>query len=448
MELDLSNVLVVGAVRSGIAACRYLLKKNYKVSVYDRKKSEELPAELTELADNGADLLLGKENTELQDFTLIVISPGVPLTIDLVKDARKLHIPVISEIELAWHFNKADIIAVTGTNGKTTTTTLIGEIMQTEYNGCVAGNIGNALIGEIDNYNAGDVLTVEVSSFQLETVADFRPKVAVFLNLTPDHLNRHGSMENYRQAKSNIFRRQTSEDYTIMNYDDETVRALADICPGRVVFFSHRCYLQEGVFVKNNNIEYILAERNGIICSLPELTLPGNHNLENILAAVAAALIMGISPDNIRHVLSTFKGVAHRLEFVAKIDEVTYVNDSKGTNPDAAIKALDSYQQPIVLIAGGQNKGNDFKQFAQMIQKKCRCVVLFGETAEEIRNDLLEIGYNCVIMTKDLIEAVQRAKYAAHAGDVVLLSPACASWDMFKNYEERGELFKTQVLKN
>ncbi|NYE58786.1 UDP-N-acetylmuramoyl-L-alanine--D-glutamate ligase [Carboxydothermus ferrireducens] len=438
------RILVVGAGKSGRAAAAFLIKRGAKVVLTDKKMSLPVDEELKKLAEEGVELVLGGYPL-VKDWELLVVSPGVPLTEEPIVYSLKEGIPVLGEIELAYKELKAPIIAVTGTNGKTTTTSWIGEVLKIAgFKTLIAGNIGYPLIEAVEE--EWDAVSLEVSSFQLETIKSFKPKVAVLLNLTPDHLDRHKTLEGYLEAKARIFINQDRTDITVLNYDDPRIRSLGRKTPGRVFYFSQKEELEEGVFVKKGKIVVRSLEVEEEIIDIKNLPLPGPHNLENALATVAACWSFGVSGKNIEKGLRNFQGVAHRLEKVAEINGVLYVNDSKGTNPDSTIKALNSYERPIVLIAGGRNKGNSFGELAREIREKVRFTVLVGECREELKEALEMVGYDKYVIAESFEDAVKKAKELARPGDVVLLSPAAASWDMFKNYEERGELFKRLVL--
>jgi UDP-N-acetylmuramoylalanine--D-glutamate ligase len=378
---------------------------------------------------------------------MVVMSPGVPLTEEPAVAARDGGIPLAGELELAYSFARAPFVAITGTNGKTTTTTLIGEICRKSgRDTLVGGNIGFPLVTEVESYGAGGIIVAEVSSFQLETTASFKPLVAAILNITPDHLDRHGDMDGYTEAKARIFANQDAGDYTILNYDDPLTAGLSEKSGGRTVFFSRRCELETGVFVKSGKVVANIDGHEDIICGIEDIGIPGAHNLENALAAVAAAKASGIGSDIIAQVLKEFKGVSHRLEFVAEINGVKYINDSKGTNPDASIKALEACNEPVVLIAGGKNKGSDFGAFAGVIKDRARALVVLGQSAGLIAEAARARGCENIQEASDFKEAVILAHRTARPGEVVLLSPACASWDMFKSFEERGDLFKEIVI--
>ncbi|RDV82901.1 UDP-N-acetylmuramoyl-L-alanine--D-glutamate ligase [Ammonifex thiophilus] len=439
MELKGKKVLVIGAGKSGIAATRLLLRHGAEVVLADSQKIDLPPFP-------GKVHLVQGGYPSAKDFDLLVLSPGVPLTVPPVREAEEAGIEIVGELELAFRFARAPVVAVTGTNGKTTTTALTGAIFQAAgLRTWVAGNIGLPLSEVVEEAGPEDVLVVEVSSFQLETTSTFRPAVAVILNLTPDHLDRHGDFSSYRRAKARIFARQTDKEVTVLNYDDPEVRSMAAETRGQVLFFSRRHKLATGVWVAEGAILVKWEGVEGKVAEVAFLALPGAHNLENALAATAAAVARNVPLEVIGRVLREFKGVAHRLELVAEINGVKYVNDSKGTNPEATIKALEAYDCPIVLIAGGRNKGSDFRLLVSKMKEKVKALVLIGESAPLLAAQAKAAGMSDIILARDLPEAVRRAREKAQPGDVVLLSPACASWDMFRNYEERGECFRQAV---
>lgn len=447
MEIRDKKVLVIGIARSGVAVARFLVEKGAMVTLTDNKRPEQLQETLQDLPAGKVEVMAGVyPEVNGNNYDLLVVSPGVPLTIPPIRQAFAANMPVLGELELAYRFAGSPIVAITGTNGKTTTTTLIGEIFKAAgRKTCVGGNIGLPLVLEVEKYGPEDVVVAEVSSFQLETVRDFKPRAAAILNFTPDHLDRHGTMENYIAAKARIFENQDQDDFTILNYDDPEVRKLEGQTAGQVIFFSRQHNLDTGVFVQNGHIVAATGENREIICPVQEIGIRGAHNLENALAATAATYVMGVSGETIGRVLRTFPGVAHRMEFVAEINGVKFINDSKGTNPDAAIKALEAYDEPVVLIAGGRNKGSKFNEFAAVVQKKARALVVVGECAGEIAAVVRMTGFDRIRQAASFEDAVHIAAGEARPGDVVLLSPACASWDMFKNFEERGDLFKAVV---
>lgn len=446
MELKGKNVLILGLARSGIAAAIELINLGAKVTASDMKSKGELK-DIAALESKGAQLVFGEHPLSLlNECDLIVLSPGVPSDINILDEARKRDIPIISELELGFWFAKAPIIAVTGTNGKTTTTTLIGEIFKNEgKNITLAGNIGIPLVREVEKAEAKDFLIVEVSSFQLENIMHFKPKISVILNISEDHLNRHKTFENYIETKARIFENQTKEDYAVLNYDDPIVRSFIKRIKAKTMFFSQKEELSRGIYVKNG---VIVIRENGKIYPLlkaEELGIKGSHNLENALAAACVAWICRINLNNVAETLKDFHGVEHRLEFVAEIGQVKFINDSKATNPHSAQKAIEALNEPIVLIAGGYDKKSDYTDFIRAFSGKVKKLILIGDTADVIEDAAKKQGFYDIQKTDSLQQAVKLAYSAATPGDVVLLSPACASWDMFESFEERGRIFKEAV---
>jgi len=449
MDLAGKRVLVVGAGISGLAAARKLLAMQAEVFLTDKQPLAKLQG-VKELALSPQQLILGQE-PDLDNLQpdLLVLSPGVSPELSFIQKAVNRQIPVWSEVELALRDTPATVVGVTGSNGKTTTTTLLGALAQaTGRKTIVAGNIGTALSGLVDNLDRDDIIVAELSSFQLELIHKTRINIALFLNLTPDHLDRHGTLENYGAAKAQIFRNQKEQDLAVLNWDDPYVRGLAGSTKARVVYFSRTELIDSGICLDDGTI--VIRDRNGStpLLKTSELLLRGGHNLENVMAATAAALELGLEHSQIREVLKNFKPVAHRQEIVGVYNNILYINDSKGTNPDSAIKALESYSEPIVLIAGGKNKGLDLTEFLQVAKNKVKSLVLVGEAAEEMETIARKVGIERVLRSESFEDCVQKAIGEAEPGDVVLLSPACTSWDMFKSYEERGELFKELVRKH
>lgn len=438
------KVLVVGLARSGLAAAQSLYKLGARVIGYDQKRIEELDPAVKELEQLNIPVVNQLEPDIINEsLDLIVVSPGVPLSLPVFDWARQQGLPVIGELELAYRLKKpqVDLLAVTGTNGKTTTTALLRYIL--EKNGYAAyygGNIGLPLTSLLEKLTEG-VVVVEVSSFQLETVDQFHPGICGLLNITPDHLDRHKTMQAYVEAKSRIFKQQQPGDYAVFNFDDDYLRQLAEKCPADVVFFSTQQSLPEGFFIDGNIIVYRHKGVDIQICPAGDIRLRGQHNLENVLCAVAMSYLYGARPAMISDALKTFTGVRHRMEEVIYHQGVLYVNDSKATNPESAIKALQSFDQPIILIAGGRNKGSDFAEFARVIAEKVRELIIMGEARSEIKDAVMKTSFRNIHEVNDLTEAVRLASQLAVAGDVVLLSPACASWDQFPSYENRGDLF-------
>lgn len=441
------RVLIFGMASSGVAAAKVLRQIGALVTICDQKPSHLLTEIINDLTSIGISTVTGGYPPIIRsEIDLVITSPGVPLTIPPLVQAKDEGIPLWSELELGYNLAKAPIVAITGTNGKTTTTALIGQMfMDAGREVRVGGNIGVPLCQIAALAGQSEALVVEVSSFQLEAVHQFKPHVAIILNITPDHLDRHGSFANYLAAKSMIFCRQSEDEFVILNYDDPCTRALADRTKSRVVFFSRQEVLNEGICVIDGEVTVRLFDKETVISPVNDIAIPGNHNLENALAAVGAGWLMGLSMSSLAHTLKTFLGVEHRLEFAGEYRGVKFINDSKGTNPEAAIKALESYQQPIVLIAGGRNKGGVFSSLAKLIKQKVRALVLVGEAASQIEEAVVIEGFANIYRSNTFPEAVQKAAGLAVPGDVVLLSPACASWDMFNNFEERGDLFKKIV---
>ncbi len=444
MEFKGKRILVVGIARSGIAAAKSLSKREAILFACDRKTNDELGDILLELETLGVEVYTGSYPRVSSDrFDLLVASPGVPLDIAPFIQARNTGVPIIGELELAYLLkpDAVDLYAISGTNGKTTTVSLLQAILAADGRMALAGgNIGIPLTTLVDSMTAG-VIVVEASSFQLETTCHFRPRISALLNITPDHLDRHKSMEGYIKAKSRIFSYQNRDDYAVLNYEDLYIREMAKECPARVIYFSSQRFLEEGAFIKDGLIYFVLDNKVMPICSIQEVFLRGQHNLENILCAVAVAAIAGAKVESIQETLKTFIGVRHRIEEVAVVNGVVYVNDSKATNPESAIKAMQSFNEPIVLIAGGRSKGSSFEEFALFIKEKVKGLVLVGEAREEISKAVMDAGFRNIYEVDDFNTAVATARQLAAPGDVVLLSPACASWDMFKSYEQRGDLF-------
>ena len=447
MDLKDKKVLVVGAGRSGVEACRLLLRAGARPILSDSKERDQLSRAVLDLEKQGVELMTGRQFADRVDWQLAVVSPGVPPMIPLLNITREAGVEVIGEIELAWRFSHAPFLGVTGTNGKTTTTSLLGFILQQAgKNVLVGGNIGAALALDAASFT-GDYIVAELSSFQLETCNTFRPHVAVHLNLTPDHLDRHGSMENYAAAKESMFLRQSGEDYAVLNYDDPIVSAIAGRTEARVLWLSLEHELDEGMYFDGEAIR--VREQGRTVYSFPaaDIFIKGRHNMQNAMAAALAAHAVGVSYEDIAGSLAAFPGVAHRLEFVCRRRGVTYVNDSKGTNPDSTLQALRAYDGPIVLLLGGYDKNADFSQLVPLIREKVKLAVVYGATLPKIKTCLLEHGFDRFVTADGFREAVAAAKKAAVSGDVVMLSPACASWDEFDNFEQRGDLFKELVSK-
>lgn len=448
MKLTGKKCLIVGMGKSGLAVAKRLSLLGAEVFISDQKSELELKEQIEQLDGFNVSLLIGEDYRFLPEgLGLLIISPGVPLAVPPVQKAYANNIPVISEIELAYQLTEAPIVAITGTNGKTTTTRLMGQIFKdANLKVLVGGNIGNPLIDEVIKAESEHIIVAEVSSFQLETIDRFRPYISIILNLAEDHLDRHGSFLNYINAKARIFENQTEKDYLILNGDDPQVVALgAKVKQAKVVLFSQEAVLKQGVWIEDKLIVANLSGEKITICPIEEIRIKGKHNLENTLAAVTAALLCGVSPQSIASTLKTFPGVEHRLESVAVIKGVEYINDSKGTNPDSTLKALSSYDRPLVLIAGGKDKGTDFASLAKAVSQRVKHLVLIGQAADKIQSAVHEVGFQNIHRAGSMEEAVEISANLAESGDIVLLSPACASFDMFNNFEERGLVFKAAV---
>ena len=442
------KVLVIGMGRSGLAAADALIKCGAKVSIQDSKKDCLTNEWKKKFEVAGVKFFLGGVPADMSAFDVLVVSPGVPTKLDFIQDGIKGGAKLIGELELAYEIGKGNYIAITGTNGKTTTTTLVGEIFKASGRKTdVVGNIGLAVATKALDATDDEWLVTETSSFQLDTIDEFRPKVAAILNLAPDHLDRHGSYENYIAAKARVFENQTEEDYVVLNGDDEEVMKLAETAASKVVLFSRKEEPDLGAFVKDGVITIKEEGKETGLCKADELLIPGSHNLENALAAAAISYFSGIEPEVITKVLKEFKGVEHRIEDCGEVKGVKFVNDSKGTNPDAAIKAIQAIDTDIILIAGGYDKGSDFGEFVGEFGDKVKQVVLLGKTAVKIKEAAEKAGYKNTTILGDMESCVSEAARLAHSGDTVLLSPACASWDMYDNFEQRGEHFKECVEK-
>src|SRR5881397_639093 len=441
------RVTVFGLAKSGVAAARLLRAVGADVVGTDAKPLAALGREGAALAELGVRLVTGPGDPT-QAFAgaeLVVVSPGVPLDAPPLTAVRARHIPIIGELELGWRATEADTIAITGTNGKTTTTALTGSVLALQPRPVlVAGNIGTPLAAHALAFPPDGLVVCEVSSFQLETTELFQPRVAVVLNLTPDHLDRHRTFEAYGDAKARIFANQTAADCVVLNADDDATRAMASRARAPIVWFSRRRELSHGVFVRDGRIAAKLNGHVEEICPLSEIFLRGQHNVENVLAATACALWTGMAPAAIRSAVGRFRGVPHRIEWVRDLRGVQYFNDSKGTNVASTLKALESFPGRIVLIAGGKGKGQAWEPLADAARGRVVHTVLIGEDAKKIGAALAAASIPLTYCDA-MQSAIDRAKAVAMPGDVVLLSPACASFDMFDNFEHRGDVFKKLV---
>ena len=448
MNLQNKNVLVFGTGISGIAAAGLLENKGAHPVLFDGNAELEEQVIRAKLPEGSrAEILLGDLTEEqIRSLDLVVLSPGVPTDLPLVNRLREAGLKIWGEIELAYECSRGDVLAITGTNGKTTTTSLLGAIMQhAKESAFIVGNIGIPYTQIVEETKESSVTVAEISSFQLETIEQFRPKVSAILNITPDHLNRHHTMEEYIRVKELITKNQTEEDTCVLNYEDEVLREFGKTLKCQVIFFSSLRTLEKGIYLNGEMIEYNDGSSTTTICSVKELNLPGRHNYENVCAATAMALAYGISLEDIRYVLVRFKAVEHRIEYVTEVNGVVYYNDSKGTNPDAAIKGIQAMDRPTLLIGGGYDKNSSYEEWINAFDGKVRYLVLLGQTKEKIAEAARKCGFEHVIMTESLEEAVAFCAEHAEPGDAVLLSPACASWGMFPNYEVRGKRFKELV---
>ena len=438
--------LVVGAGRSGVSAAKMLLELKKDVTVFDSKADFDTAAFCKKVGAQVPFILGSAKSEELTGFDVCVVSPGVSLETDIMKAVAAAEIPVWSEIELAYRFDKGQVIAITGTNGKTTTTTLVYEIVKEwNKNTLLVGNIEIPYTGLALTSVEGGFTVAEISSFQLETMRTVKPRVSSVLNITPDHLDRHKTMENYSALKMSIAKNQDKNDYCVLNFEDDYLREHAKDLACNVVFFSSRRTLENGVYLENGEFIIALSGKKEVLCRTDEVKLVGTHNFENIMAAVAMTYCLGVPTEIIRKVTKEFTAVEHRIEFVREVNGVKYYNDSKGTNTDAAIKAIDAMPSKTVLIGGGYDKKSDYTDWVSRFPGKVRLLVLLGQTKENIAKACEKVGFSSYVFAESLQEAVKICAENAKSGDCVLLSPACASWGMFSCYQERGNIFKELV---
>lgn len=449
MNFEGKKVLVCGMARSGVSAAQCLYELGARVTISDSKAEEKLAEALQPLEGMDIRRCLGDQAqpADLESYDLAVTSPGIPMQAPILRAVQAAGVPLIGELELGAQVSRAPLYAVTGTNGKTTTTTLIGEIFRnlgkTTY---VVGNIGYPFTACALQCGEEDVAVAEVSSFQLETISTFHPHIAVMCNITEDHLNRHGTMEEYIRVKERIFENMGQGDYAVLNLDDPIVRGMAERIPCAPAFFSRRQEVETGAYLEGEEVVFSLNGHKKRVLRADEIRIPGEHNLENALAATALTMLAGVPAPVVRHTLKTFPGVEHRIETVRTVEGVTYINDSKGTNVDASIRAVRAMKVPTVLLAGGYDKHTDFLPLArEVLASKIHTVVVLGDTAEQIERALRAVGFESILHAKTFEEAVLLARSCAREGENVLLSPACASFDMFQDYEERGRVFKEIV---
>lgn len=448
--MEINTAIVAGTGKSGISATKLLVNHGVKVYLFDENKDRDIEAIKEKTGDSElVQIELGELGEDaLSSSQLMVISPGIPVDAPFTDVVRNAGIPIWSEIELAYHYGKGKIAAITGTNGKTTTTALVGEIVKAHNaKTIVVGNIGIPYTELCDTTDDDSDTVAEISSFQLETVIDFHPNVSAILNLTPDHLNRHYTFENYGNVKFSITKNQTMDDVTVLNYDDEHTRAMGEKAKDHchVVYFSRLEKPAGGVYVEDGDIILEDGDKKINVLAIKDLKLMGAHNVENVLAAVGISYYMGVPVDVIRDVATSFKAVAHRIEYVDTVDGVAYYNDSKGTNHDAAIKGIQAMVAPTFLIGGGYDKGSEYDEWIEAFDGKVKWLVLIGQTAQKIADCAKRHGFNSIIFEENLQDAVAYCHENAVDGDAVLLSPACASWGQFDNYEQRGDMFKEYV---
>ena len=450
--MEKEKVLVVGTGKSGIAATQLLLRTGKLPVLFDSNAELDKDEILGKLSLSGdekkqVEIVLGDlTEDEKKALSGVVLSPGVPTDTEFVNDLRNRGLLISGEIELAFEQEKGAVLAITGTNGKTTTTTLLGEIMKaTGKKTFVVGNIGNPYTLEAEKTDADSVTVAEISSFQLETIHTFRPRVSAILNITPDHLNRHHTMENYVKAKQDITKNQTKEDYCVLNAEDPYTDAFLEQCPATVILFSSQRELADGYFYADECIYKAVQGKKQKLMNIHEMRLLGMHNVENVMAAIAMADAYGADMEVILNVVRDFKAVEHRIEYVKTVRGVDYYNDSKGTNPDAAIKGIGAMVKPTYLIGGGYDKQSEYDEWIESFGGKVRKLVLLGQTREKIADCAKKHGFTDYIFVDDLQQAVDYCAEHAKEGEAVLLSPACASWGMFPNYEVRGKMFKDMV---
>jgi len=445
MDLKDKRVLVVGLGKSGVASALFLKERGARVTVSDTKSPDQLRDEIPVLLDHGITVETGGHGERtFRGQDLIVVSPGVPVDAAPLVQARAAGEPVIGEIELAAQNLPGEIVAITGSNGKTTTTTLAGEILAAGgFPVSVGGNIGTPAISLVERATRQTIVVLEVSSFQLETIQTFRPKVAVVLNVTPDHLDRHRTFQTYVDAKTRIFENQQASDFAVLNEDDPTCRTLRDRTRAQVFWFSRKKEVEQGACVRDGKIFFLDGKSQREVMLVSEIPLKGAHNVENVVAGVCAGALMGCEPPKIRQAIQNFKAVEHRLEYVATIKGVQYFNDSKATNVDATIKALESFPKNIHLILGGKDKGSDYTVLNDLLRERVKRVYTIGAAAEKIESHIK--GAAEVVHAETLENAIRRASAVAEPGDVVLLAPACASFDQFQSYNHRGRVFKEVV---
>jgi UDP-N-acetylmuramoylalanine--D-glutamate ligase len=443
-EIQGKKITVLGAARSGVAAAKLLAGKGAHLLVSEQAAYEKKEEEGHNLKALGIETEFGGHTSQIYDSDFWVVSPGISLSSPVIQNAKKQNIPIYGELEVASWYCQSPIVAVTGSNGKSTVTAILGEIFKNAAIPCVvAGNIGSPFSGSVERTVPEGVAVLEVSSFQLETIHKFHPKISILLNLTPDHLDRHGSMSIYGAIKSRIFENQSFEDWFIYNGCDDQVKALARKAKCKKAVFGLQDSTMPSGFIHDGQLTYTMDTAREMVMSIQDMRIRGEHNALNALAVLLAARLMDVPVNNIRNTLQSFPGLPHRLEFVREVDGIRWINDSKGTNVDSVWYALGSFLEPVILIAGGRDKDSDFSRLKKKIQERVRGIVLLGEAAEKMKEVFFGL---CPIQTASSLQnAVEIASQIARNGDVVLLSPACASFDMFRNFEDRGDHFKELV---
>lgn len=445
----MKNILIVGLGVSGIACIKGLNKLDANIYAFDELSKDKLDERLKEIQDIKVEYFFGNEEIEKINFNKLdyaIKSPGIKYEAPIIESLLKNKVDLISDVEAAYRVTDATLVSVTGTNGKTTTTTLIGEIVRASGKAYkLTGNIGFGMFNDALNAKKEDILVAETSSFQLAGTALYKPHVSIITNITPDHMDYHHSLENYVAAKFKNVINQDENDYAILNYEDETIRNYSDNIKAKIIFFSSERVLDSGIFVEKGQMFYKDGSKKVFIINTKDIFIPGKHNLENAMAASGAAIALGIDADIIANVLKEFKGVEHRLEFSGEYKKVKFYNDSKGTNPDASIKAVQGIEKPIILIAGGYDKQSDYDDFIKAFDDKVKALILLGQTADAIEKCARKYGFTNIYRVDSMDEAVKKSFELAEEGDNVVLSPACASWGMYPNYEVRGRDFKERV---
>jgi UDP-N-acetylmuramoylalanine--D-glutamate ligase len=447
--MEKKSYLVAGCGISGLAAADLLYEKGETAILYDSNeglKESDIREKLHEAKE--IPMVFGELGDDLAARTdICVISPGIPLTAPFAEKLKAAGVTMWSEIELAYQYGNGRIAAITGTNGKTTTTSLVGAILKEQYEDVsIVGNIGTPYTKAAGHLSEDSVIAAEISSFQLESIQQFHPAVSAILNITPDHLNRHGTMEEYIRVKESITANQSKEDWCVLNYEDAVLRKFGEeTCVPQVIFFSSSQWIPGGIYLEGDHIVSELDGEKEIVVSTGELNILGRHNYENVMAAVAVCRKMGVPMEKIRHGCKEFQAVEHRIEFVKEVQGVAYYNDSKGTNPDAAIQAVRAMTRPTILIGGGYDKNSEYEEWIAEFPGRVKLLILLGQTANKIAATARRMGFTDIVYADDMADAVSIANSYGVKGDAVLLSPACASWGMFKNYEERGRIFKELV---